>query len=329
MNHVSETLIGPLVAIEDREQPSPVEPYDVVVRVAGAGVCRTELHILRGELDTSLPHVLGHENAGYVAAVGEKVTTVQVGDPVVCYPFLSDGLSRAERGGVDSNAPGRVTPGIDAPGGFAEYFLSTERAMLRLPAGTDPIPFAPLTDAGLAAYRACRKLDLAPGATVVVTGVGGLGHLAIQILRAISAVRIVAVDPRPAARQLASECGADVAVAPDDLPAALDAPAAAAVDFVGSDESLRASFESLGFGGHLVAVGVGGNLDLPILDVVTTERKIEGTYVGTYQDLAEVTDLAVSGAVRPSIVRYPLNAAAQALADLAAGDIVGRAVLIP
>ena len=104
---------------QDRPQPEPEGPFDVVVRVAAAGVCRSDLHILMGELPVSVPHVLGHENSGWVHAVGSMVSSVGVGEPVLCYPFVSDGLSAPERRGMDSAAPGRRTPGIDCDGGYA------------------------------------------------------------------------------------------------------------------------------------------------------------------------------------------------------------------
>lgn len=328
MSRVVANLEEPFLDLVELPDPVPAGPHDVVVRVSGAGVCRTELHLLSGEIPVELPHVLGHETAGHVAAIGDRVTTVAVGDPVLCYPFLAGGLSGPERRGLDSDAPNRITPGIDAPGGFAEFVLSHERAMVPLPPGTDPAPLAPLTDAGLAAYRACAKTRLRPGDTAVVLGVGGLGHLAIQILRALSAARIVAVDPRPEAQALTRECGADEVIATEDL-ASLDG-AAAVLDFVGSDESLQSGLAALGFGGHLLAVGVaGGSLSVPVFDLVTTERRIEGVYVGTYQDQVEVTRLALDGAVVPRIERYPLDEAERALRDLAAGAIVGRAILVP
>ena len=161
--------------MQDRPQPEPEGPFDVVVRVAAAGVCRSDLHILMGELPVSVPHVLGHENSGWVHAVGSMVSSVGVGDRVLCYPFVSDGLSAPERRGVDSAAPGRRTPGIDCDGGYAEYLLVTERSLIPLPADADLAAMATLSDAGLAAYRACRKAATAlePGSLAVVLGVGG------------------------------------------------------------------------------------------------------------------------------------------------------------
>ena len=330
MRRLVPDLAGDLVEMAEVPRPEPEGPHDVVVRMAGAGVCRTELHILAGEITVDLPHVLGHENAGFVEAVGSRVATVKAGDPVLCYPFISDGRSDPERDGLDQWAPDRVTPGINAPGGFATHLLSHERAMVKLPDGVDPTDLAPLTDAGLAAYRACAKLDLRPGDTVVVFGAGGLGHLAIQILAAISPARVVATDVRADALALAEECGAAAGVQPEKLTCLLGKSQPAAVlDFVGSDETAAAGIDLLGFGGHYVAVGVGGTLRVPIFDLVGGEKKIEGAYVGSYRDLVEVTDLALSGKLVPRVTRYPLDQANQALSDLASGRITGRAVLVP
>ena len=330
MRRLAPDLAGELVEITELPMPEPVGTNDVMVRVTGAGVCRTELHILQGEIPVELPHVLGHENAGFVEAVGAGVESVQVGDPVLCYPFISSGLSGPERDGLDQWAPDRITPGIDAPGGFATHLLSHERAMVKLPEGTDPTDLAPLTDAGLAAYRACTKPDLHPGDTVVVFGSGGLGHLAIQILAAKSPVRIVAVDIRSEARELAAECGADVAVSPGELSSILGADHPVAVlDFVGSDRTAATGLALLGFGGHYVVVGVGGDVKVPIFDLVGSEKKIEGVYVGSYRELVELTELALAGRVVPRVTSYPLAQASHALTDLAAGRIIGRAVLTP
>ncbi len=318
---------------QELAQPEPTGPFDVVVRVAAAGVCRSDLHILMGELPVDVPHVLGHENSGWVHAVGSMVSTVEVGQAVLCYPFVSDGLSEPERRGVDSAAPRRRTPGMDCPGGYAQYLLVTERSLVPLPDDADLAAMATLADAGLAAYRACRKAAdaLGPGSLAAVVGVGGLGHLAVQILRAVSAARILAVDTRPEARDLALACGAHAACSPDEFGAATEsqAEAAAVIDFVGSDESAAAALAALGFGGSYFAVGVGGSLSLPLLPLVANETRIEGVYVGTYPELVELTGLALRGEVRPVVVPYPLSEANQALQDLANGAFAGRAVLIP
>jgi NAD+-dependent secondary alcohol dehydrogenase Adh1 len=316
---------------QELPRPEPAGPFDVVVRIAAAGVCRSDLHILMGELPVSVPHVLGHENSGWVHAAGPMVSTVEVGQAVLCYPFVSDGLSAPERRGVDSAAPGRRTPGIDCDGGYAEYLLVTERSLVPLPDDADLAAMATLTDAGLAAYRACRKAaaTLGPDSLAVVTGVGGLGHLAVQILRSVSAARVLAVDTRPEARELAGACGAHATCSPDEFSAAAGSQVDAVIDFVGSDESAASALASLGFGGSYFAVGVGGAISSPILRVVANETRIEGVYVGTYPELVELTNLTLRGDVRPVVVSYPLSDADRALRDLAAGAFVGRAVLIP
>ena len=203
--------------------------------------------------------------------------------------------------------------------------------MIPLPDDADLAAMATLTDAGLAAYRACRKAAaaLGPGSLAVVMGVGGLGHLAVQILRSISPARVLAVDTRPEARELATTCGAHAACSPEELGTATGSHADAILDFVGSDESAAAALSGLGFGGSYFAVGVGGSLSTLILSLVANETRIEGVYVGTYPELVELTRLALRGDVRPVVVPYPLNDADLALRDLAAGSFVGRAVLIP
>ena len=332
MHAVNPSLDRRLVEIEEVPTPEPRDPHDVVVRIAAAGVCRTELHLLAGELPIPLPLIPGHENAGHVAAVGTAVTAVEPGDPVACYPFLRPGLSPADRLARKVPVPEGATPGIDTAGGYAEYMVATESAMVRLPEGTDPTPFATLTDAGLAAYRGYKKAlpSIGPGDTVLVQGVGGLGHLAVQLLRDGTDATIVAVDPRAEARDLAAECGAHLVLSPeDDLEAAGVADVAASLDFAGSDATAANGLAALRFGGIHVAVGVGGSLTTPILDVVGGEKRIEGVYVGTYDELVELTELLLKGRISPRIVRYPLEEADAALHDLAAGAYVGRAVLVP
>jgi NAD+-dependent secondary alcohol dehydrogenase Adh1 len=331
MKSVVTSLEGSPLDLEERPTPRAVNPTDVVVRVTAAGVCRTDLHLLTGEMTPPLPLILGHENAGYVHEIGPGVTTVAVGDPVICFPFISDGLSAQERAGLDTDAPGRTTPGITVDGGYAEYLSTNERSMLKVPPTADLAQLATLTDAGLAAYRACKKAAalVRPGDTVMIFGVGGLGHLAVQIVKAISPARVVAIDTNPAARKFALECNADVAVSPDEVKGAVPNGARACLDFVGVDATAKLGIESLAFGGAYFAVGVGGSVNTSLSDIVTGERRIEGVYVGTYSDLMEVSELAISGKITPRVVRYPLDAANQALRDLASSSFLGRAVLEP
>jgi NAD+-dependent secondary alcohol dehydrogenase Adh1 len=331
MQSTTRPLAQTPLVLDDIPTPRATGPFDVIVKVAAAGVCRTDLHLATGDMTAPLPLVPGHENAGWVHEIGAQVTSVSVGDPVICYPFVSTGLSIPERRGDDNDADDRRTPGITVAGGYAEYLRSTERSMIKVDPAADLALLAPLTDAGIAAYRACRRAAsvLRPGDTAVVIGIGGLGHLAIQILRALTPATIVAVDTNPAACRLAIECGADSAVDPDALAGGRYGTARAALDFVGTDHTGRMGIGALGFGGYYLAVGVGGHISIPLSEVVEGEKHIEGVFVGSYADLLEVTELAVSGQVTPRVVRYPLEAANSALHDLADGVILGRAVLEP
>lgn len=322
--------VSPLI-MEERPPPRAVGPFDVVIRVAAAGVCRTDLHIATGEMAAPLPLVLGHENAGWVHEIGEHVTSVDVGDAVICYPFVSSGLSAPERAGTDNGATDRQTPGITVDGGYADYLLTSERSLVKVDPGADLTVLAPLTDAGITAYRACRRVAavVRPGDTVVVIGVGGLGHLAVQMLRCLAPAAIIAADRSSSAQQLALTCGADEATTLDDLTGRSGIEVRAVLDFVGSDATSGVGIDLLEFGGTYAAVGVGGRISVPLADIVEGEKHVEGFFVGSYSDLLEATQLVISGAVTPHVVRYPLDAAIDALHDLAQGSVLGRAVLEP
>src|SRR5258705_13836321 len=193
-------------------------PVGVIVKVGGAGVCRPALHIMEGEWDaamhTPLPYILGHENAGWVHEAGSAVTNVAVGDTVILHPPPACGLCRACRAGDDMHCINSTFPGLSHDGGMAEYLLTWARACVKLDPQTRPEDVAALADAGITAYHAVRKAIplLYPGSTCVVNGAGGLGHIGIQSLAALTATRIVVVDRNPAALQLAAELGADETV---------------------------------------------------------------------------------------------------------------------
>lgn len=330
MHSTARPLAPAPLTLDDLPTPRAAGPFDVVVKIAAAGVCRTDLHVVTGEMAAPLPLIPGHENAGWVHEIGSQVTSVAVGDPVICYPFVSTGLSARERPGLGNDVTDRATPGITIDGGYAEYLLSSERSMLKVDRTADLALLAPLTDAGITAYRACRRAAgvLRPGDIAVVIGIGGLGHLAVQILRTLTPATIVAVDTNPAARQLAIEYGADSAVGSDDLES-LHGSARAVLDFVGGDATNRLGIQALGFGGTYFAIGVGGHVSMPLSEIVEGEKHLQGIFVGSYSDLLEVTELALSGKVTPRVVRYPLEAANTALHDLADGAFLGRAVLEP
>ncbi len=327
--------------VDDVPEPSITGPLDVIVRIGGAGVCRTDLHIIDGQWDaamhTPLPYVLGHENAGWVHAVGSAVTNVAVGDTVILHPTPTCGLCRACRAGQDMHCTASTFPGLSTDGGMAEYLLTSARACVQLDPRTRPEDVAALADAGITAYHAVRKAIplLYPGTTCVVIGAGGLGHIGIQCLAALTATRIIVVDRNPDALKLASQLGADHTVVADGGQVAAVTEltggrgAEVVLDFVAEQGAEHDGWAMTGRAGSYFVIGYGGTVQVPTLDIISTERNIIGNIVGTYNELAELMALAEAGKVTLHTRTYPLAAAADALADLDAGLVRGRAILVP
>jgi NAD+-dependent secondary alcohol dehydrogenase Adh1 len=327
--------------VEDVPDPKVSGPLDVLVRIGGAGVCRTDLHVIEGQwqaaMNPTLPCTLGHENAGWVEEIGSAVTNLAVGDTVILHPTPTCGLCRACRAGNDMHCVQGSFPGLDSDGGMAEYLLTSARACVKLRPDTQPKDVAALADAGITAYHAIRKAIplLYPGTTAVVVGAGGLGHIGIQCLRALTAAEVIVVDPNPDALELASELGAHHTVQADEsvvdgVKELTDGEGADVVfDFVAEQGAEQTSWEMTREAGSDFVIGYGGTLTIPTLDIISTERNIVGNIVGTYNDLAELMVLAQRGDVTLHTKTYPLDAAADALRDLEAGKVRGRAVLVP
>jgi len=325
------------------EVPEPVigGPLDVIVKIGGAGVCRTDLHIIDGQWDsrmgTPLPYILGHENAGWVHEIGSAVTNVAVGDTVILHPTPTCGLCHACRAGDDMHCENSSFPGLSRDGGMAEYLLTSARACVKLDPKTRPADVAALADAGITAYHAVRKALplLYPGTTAVVIGAGGLGHIGVQCLAALSATRIIVVDRNPDALKLAKDLGADVTVVADGthVDAVRDlthgSGAHVVLDFVAEQGAEMDAWNMTAPGGSDFVIGYGGTITIPTLDIISTERNIIGNIVGTYNELAELMALAQAGQVTLHTKAYPLGAAPDALADLDAGRVRGRAILVP
>jgi NAD+-dependent secondary alcohol dehydrogenase Adh1 len=259
------------------------------------------------------------------------------GDAVICHPLVTSGHCLACRRGDDMHASDSSFPGINANGGYAEYLLTGERSLIKLPQSLAPKDVAPYTDAGLTAYRAAKKASrhLLPGQFAVVIGVGGLGHIGIQVLRALCAAEIIAVDRADTGLELAGECGAQHSVRADgnEVAAVLELThgrgAEAVLDFVGEGDAVANGLAMTGNGGFYYIVGYGGKIDLPTIDMITTEKTIVGNLVGTYPELVELMALADRGLVNLATRQYRLSEANQALHDLHNGRIRGRAVLVP
>jgi NAD+-dependent secondary alcohol dehydrogenase Adh1 len=325
----------------DVPAPEVESPLDVVVRIGGAGVCRTDLHIIEGQWEeksgVTLPYTLGHENAGWVEAVGSAVSNVAVGDPVILHPLATCGLCRACRDGDDVHCAQSTFPGIDSDGGYAELLRTNARAVVKLDPALRPADVAALADAGLTAYHAARKAAkvLRPGDKAVLIGAGGLGHIGIQALKALSPAELIVVDRSPAALGLARELGAEhtVLVDGDQVAAVLDLTggegAEAVIDFVGEGGAVEDGIAVLRRAGDYYVVGYGGNLVVPTIDIISTEINFIGNLVGSYNDLAELMVLAAQGKVTLHTSTYPLADFDKALDDLDHGRVRGRAILVP
>jgi len=332
------------LVIEDVPKPEVSGPHDVVIRVGAAGVCRTDLHVIervwKDTLDTEgtlLPFTLGHENAGWVESVGSAVTTVEPGDPVILHPHLTCGVCAGCRRGEDMYCAAAGFPGLAMDGGYAEYMLTNERACIKLDPSLAPVDVAPLADAGITAYRAVKKAvpHLPAGSQTVIIGAGGLGHIAIQSLKALSPTEIVVVDTNPEALKLARQIGADITVDASDDPVTAVKDLAggdgvdAVIDFVAEHGTTDQGPNMLRQGGTYYVVGYGGNVNVPALQVIFSEISVVGSLVGNYTELSELMALAAAKKVTLHSQTYALDDANLALDDLHHGRVRGRAVLVP
>jgi NAD+-dependent secondary alcohol dehydrogenase Adh1 len=327
--------------VEEVPDPKITGPHDVIVRIGGAGLCRTDLHIIEGQWQEKsgvrLPYILGHENAGWVHEVGPAVDKVAVGDTVIVHPLITCGFCRACRAGDDMHCTNSAFPGINTDGGFATFLKTGARAVVRLNPSLAPKDVAALADAGLTAYHAVKKAGaiLYPGTRVVVIGAGGLGHIGIQCLRALTPAEIIVVDRSEAALDLARSWGADHTVLAHGNQVAqvkevTDGHGAEAViDFVGEGGAVEDGVAMLRRAGTYYVIGYGGRINVPTIDVISTEINFVGNLVGTYNDLAELMTLAAQGKVALHTSTYPLDAANDAIGDLDAGRLQGRGILIP
>jgi propanol-preferring alcohol dehydrogenase len=331
-----------LVEVPD---PSP-GPGEVLVRVGGAGACHSDLHLMHdfepGMLPFDPPFTLGHENAGWVEALGAGVKGLEVGQPVAVYgPWGCGRCARCAQGMenyCEHQAEIKVSGGgLGLDGGMASYLLVPDGRLLVPLRDLDPADAAPLTDAGLTPYHAIKRSLhlLTPGSTAVVIGVGGLGHLGVQILKAMCAATVVAVDQRPEALELAKRSGADLTVtagesAADEIREATRGRGAdVVIDFVGADATLALAAAAGRSLGHITCVGIAGGAFPFSFFSLPYEGSLATTYWGSRPELIEVLALAEAGHLRPEIHRFTLDQAADAYRQLADGKLTGRAVIVP
>jgi NAD+-dependent secondary alcohol dehydrogenase Adh1 len=327
--------------LDEVDEPKADGPLDVVVRIGAAGLCRTDLHIQEGQWaeksGVKLPYTPGHENAGWVHEIGSGVTNVAVGDTVIVHPFISCGLCGPCRSGDDMHCLNGSFPGINRDGGFADFLKTSARSVVKLDPGLEPKDIAALADAGLTAIHAVKKAIpvLGPGTRVVVIGAGGLGHIGVQCLKAMTPAEIIVIDPSEPALSLALELGCDHTVKVDgtqvqkikELTDGLGAEAI--IDFVGEKGAIEDGIEMVRDGGFYHVIGYGENINIPTIDVISREISFIGNLVGTYNDLQELMTLTAQGKVSLHTTTYPLDAINDAMADLDGGRLQGRGILVP
>ncbi|GAF49549.1 alcohol dehydrogenase catalytic domain-containing protein [Rhodococcus wratislaviensis] len=318
---------------------------EVLIRVEAAGLCQSDLHLLDaadGVPRLEPPFTLGHEVVGAVVSTGkESESRVEIGARVVVHGPC--GCSQCERctSGEDNYCDRRheldwTGIGIGLDGGMAEYMLVPDARHLVEIGALDPAAAAPLADAGLTAYHAVElaRQRISADGVVVVIGAGGLGHLAVQVLRATTSARVIAVDVRPQARELALACGATAAVDSSQLTSELDKlsnhKADAVLDFVGSDLTLQAAAGALRSRGELVVVGsAGGSITVTKGGSLPQGTRLSIPFWGSHTELRKVIELASTGNLAAEVDVRPLGDALSALGDLRSGQVNGRLVLVP
>ena len=336
---------GSQPVLRDIADPVP-RPDQLLVKVLAAGVCRDDVNVIDHYADVfnyPLPMVMGHECAGVIAAMGDAVESLlQVGDAVVVYPPWGCGVCRMCAAGLENYCPDATTLGITAPGlghdgGCAEYML-VDRARHCVPIGDlDPVQAAPLGDAGLTSYHVVRhsREKLGPGSVAVVFGVGGLGHLAVQLLKHLTPATVVAIDVSEQHLELAGEVGADHCLSSDvrairtvrELTGGHGADAV--LDFVGTQDTIGLGAQMTRIGGDWSIVGAGPGVAGVAFGSVPFGCEVFSPYFGTREDLCAVVALAQAGALKVHAQPYGLDDAAEVYRRLRAGEILGRAVLVP
>ncbi|MGE9806960.1 MULTISPECIES: NAD(P)-dependent alcohol dehydrogenase [unclassified Janibacter] len=336
--------IGRPPRVVDVEKPTP-GPGEVLLRITASGACHSDEFIMslpEEQYTFGLPLTLGHEGAGIVEELGEGASGVEVGESVAVYGPWGCGLCHACAQGKENYcrfAEERAIqpPGLGAPGSMAEFMIvDSPRHLVRL-GDLDPVASVALTDAGLTPYHAIKPTlpKLLPGSVAVVIGVGGLGHVAVQILKALSAATVVALDAKEAARQLALDVGADHAFASDS--AAVDEirrlsgglGATVVFDFVAADATTALAATMVHAESDLVIVGVGpGSVPVGFFSL-PHEVRVWSPYWGSRPELEEVLELARVGAIHVETETFGLDEAPVVYERMHAGTLRGRGIVVP
>jgi alcohol dehydrogenase, propanol-preferring len=330
------TRFGQPLVIEDRPVPEP-GPGQVVIRMEASGLCHTDIHAEHGDwpVKPTVPFIPGHEGIGIITAVGEGVTSRQAGQRVAV-PWLgyACGSCRYCLTGSESLCLAQQNTGYSVDGCYAEYFLAHAAFATPVPAGIDPREAAPLTCAGVTTYAAVKAGNVRPGDMVLVSGVGGLGHLAVQYARIFGGT-VAAVDITDEKLKLAADLGAEIII-----DARTEDPAKVVQEHGGADvavglavdvRSFATAYAGLCRGGRLVLVALpaGGKLALPVFETVIGGMSVIGSIVGTREDLDKVFALHAAGRTRVIYQTRPLADVNEATQEVLHGEAKARIVLTP
>ncbi|MBW8484099.1 NAD(P)-dependent alcohol dehydrogenase [Actinomadura parmotrematis] len=344
MKAVQYQEVGGKPVVVDVPEPEP-GPGQVLLKVTAAGVCHSDIAVMswgEDEMYMPLPLTLGHEGAGTVAALGDGVTGVEVGESVAVYgPWGCGRCVMCAQGEENyclvAQQEGIFPPGLGAPGAIAEYLLVDNARHLVPLDGLDPVTTVPLTDAGLTPYHAIKQAlpRLVPGSTAVVIGTGGLGHVGIQLLRALSPARVVALDVNEEKLELARRVGAHEALLSDGAAAGRireltgGRGAQGVFDFVGVQPTVDLATAVAGVESDVLIVGIGGGAAKVGFGVTAYDAAVRAPYWGSRSELVEVLDLARAGAIDVHVETYSIDEAPKAYERLHDGKVNGRAVILP
>lgn len=324
---------GEPLVIEDRPDPVP-GPGQVRIRVEASGLCHTDIHAARGDwpVKPNPPFVPGHEGVGIVEHLGDGVTRLTVGQRVAV-PWLGKACGHCEHcvSGWETLCEAQVNTGYGCDGGYAEKMLAWADFAQPVPDGIDPRDAAPLTCAGVTTYKALKVAGVRPSQLVAISGIGGLGHLALQYAK-IAGATVAAIDVTDEKLELAAELGADILIdARKENPADVlkaHGGAHAAIALAVDEAAFAAVNAGLRRGGKLVMVALPahGSIQVPIFDTVLNGTSVIGSIVGTRQDLAEVFQLHAAG--RTTVIREtrPLESVNASIEEVLRGEVKARIV---
>lgn len=333
-------------ALKDVERPTP-GPGEVLLKVAGSGACHSDVAIYNdftadfGPPQMAPSFILGHENSGWVEELGQGVSGINKGDAYLVYGPIGCQQCRACSRGQDTYCENAASmrhlgSGLGRNGGMAEYLAVPARNLVAL-GDADPIAAAPLSDAGLTPYHAIKKampVLTGGGKTALVIGLGGLGQLAVQMLTALTGAKVIATDMKDSAMRRAEEAGA-VTVAggenqAEQIRELTDGRGVNAVfDFVGVAPTIKVAMSVVALQGQVTVLGIAGGKYEWDFYSTPYEAQLTNTYWGTIEDLHEVVDLYKAGLISPLVTRYSLDDALDAYRALQAGELDGRAVVVP